>query len=393
MKNAVELDWKSAKPNAKPMRMQAGGLEYREALSEIWLLRGAKLTRENTVVEGESATIRLAENAEGEKTIRKIDAAKAHGTDSYPHRKLDYAAEELWVNLDEEGEVQKIIAQTNARLQAVSDASETAVTAHHAEMNFETKDRESTLSTVQATGDAVVTSKPLAAPNRPPTETHVLRSATIDMKMRPGGKEIDNVSAPGDGVLEFLPNLPSQHHRVLTGKEMLIAYAAENRVRSFRSTGVRTETAPTADELKRTPKRPPSITTSRAMSADFDPKTGRLSSMEQSGDFTFDQGERKAHAARATLDAQDVMYLETGASISDASGATSAEKSASTRRLETSPPRAASTPAGCPTNRRRRKAPRCFRVTTRCSRRPQDGNVERQSQGPLRGQCTDVAGC
>jgi len=45
------------------------------------------------------------------------------------------------------------------------------------------------------------------------------------------------------------------------------------------------------------------------MSAEFDPKTGRLQSMEQAGDFTFDEGDRKARAAKATLDAQDVMFL------------------------------------------------------------------------------------
>src|SRR5262245_19370781 len=53
MKNDALLDWKSSKPRAKAMRMEAGGLEYREATAEVWLLRGAKLTRENTVVEGE----------------------------------------------------------------------------------------------------------------------------------------------------------------------------------------------------------------------------------------------------------------------------------------------------------------------------------------------------
>jgi hypothetical protein len=127
MKNDVKLDWKSSKPRAKAMRMEAGGLEYREALSEVWLLRGAKLARENTVVEGESATIQLAEDKDGEKMVRKISASKAHGTDTYPTRKLEYAAEELWVDLNDEGEVQKIIAQTNAHLQAVSDASETSV--------------------------------------------------------------------------------------------------------------------------------------------------------------------------------------------------------------------------------------------------------------------------
>jgi lipopolysaccharide export system protein LptA len=222
--------------------------------------------------------------------------------------------------------VQKIIAQTNAHLQAVSDASETSVAAHHVEMNFEAKDGESTLSTVSGSGNAVVTSKPVPAPKRQPGETHVLRSSIVEMKMRPGGKEIENVVVPGAGELEFLPNLPVQHHRTLHGDAMNIGYGPENRVQSFRANAVRTRTDPTADERKRNPKRVASITTSRTMSAEFDPKTGRLQSMEQAGDFTFDEGDRKARAAKATLDAQDVMFLETGASLSDSTGATSADR-------------------------------------------------------------------
>src|SRR5262249_60533388 len=129
-----------------------------------------------------------------------------------------------------------------------------------------------------------------------------------------------------EGELEFLRNLPSHPHRTLKGDALHIGYGPENRLQTFGANAVRTRTEPTADDRKRNPKRPPSITTSRTMSAEFDPKTGHLKSMEQAGDFTFDQGERRARAAKATLDGQDVSYLGTSASLSDASGATSADR-------------------------------------------------------------------
>ncbi len=69
--------------------------------------------------------------------------------------------------------------------------------------------------------------------------------------MRPGGREIETVTTQGPGTLEFLPNLPVQHHRVLTGNDMVIPYGAANRIESFRATAVRTQTEPTADEKKR----------------------------------------------------------------------------------------------------------------------------------------------
>jgi lipopolysaccharide export system protein LptA len=328
MKNAVSLDWKGRDPKAKAMKIEAGGLEYREAASEIWLRPWGKLTRGTTVVEGENATVRLENGSKpGEKLIRKIVATKARGSDSYPKRKLDYSADELWVDLNDGGEVQKITAQTNARLQSVADASETNVSAHHVEMNFEMKDGDSALSTVSASGNAVVDSKPLPGPNRQPGETHVLRSETLDMKMRPGGEEIENVVTRKPAVLEFLPNLATQHRRVLNSNDMTIVYGRQNRVESFHAEGVRTQTDPTADELKRNKGLKPAITTSKTMSAAFDPKTGRLAHMEQEGDFTYEEGERRARAAKATLDGvQDVMLLETRANVWDPAGSTSADR-------------------------------------------------------------------
>lgn len=325
MKSDVKLDWKGAGPRAKPMKIEAGSLEYREASSEIWLRPWGKLTRGTTVVEGENATVHLEENKTGEKLIRKIDATKARGSDTYPRRKLQYAADELWVDLNDDGEVQKITAQTNARLLSASEDSETDVAAHHVEMIFVMKDGESVLSTVDASGNAAVTSKPLARPNRPTPETHILRSDTLGMKMRPGGEEIETVVTHSPAVLEFLPNLPTQHRRVLNSKDLAIAYGPQNRVESFRAADVRTETTPTADERKR--NRKPSITTSKTMLATFDPKTNRMAGMEQEGDFTYQEGERRARAAKASLDgSQDVMLLETGASVSDAAGATSGDR-------------------------------------------------------------------
>ena len=47
------------------------------------------------------------------------------------------------------------------------------------------------------------------------------------------------------------------------------------------------------------------------MLARFDPKTSQLASMEQTGDFTYEEGDRKARAAKATLDSdQNLIMLD-----------------------------------------------------------------------------------
>ncbi len=325
MKSDVKLDWKSTRPGAKPMKIEAGSLEYRESESQIWLKPWGRLTRENTVVEGQNAVVYLQEAADGHKAIRKVVADNGHGIDTYPNRKLQYSAGQVWVDYDDAGLVQKIIAQSNAQLVSTSASSETLVTADHFDLDFETHDGESALAHVTGTGRGTVTSKPLAASGPPAGETHVLRSEVLEMKMRPGGHEIDTVVTHGPGTLEFLPNAPVQHHRTLEGKDMLIAYGAQNHIQSFHATEARTRTDPTAEERKR--NRAVSTTSSRDLLARFDPETSRMSSMEQSGDFAYQEGEHQARARKATLDSdQNVILLDTAARVADATGSTSADR-------------------------------------------------------------------
>jgi lipopolysaccharide export system protein LptA len=322
LKKDARLNWQSPKPGAPPMLIEGSSLEYNEAASQIRLSPWGRLTRGKTVVEGENSVIYLQDN-DGRKVIRKVDSSKAHGTDEYPNRKLVYSADTLAVDFDESGIVRMITAQDHARLVSTAAATETEIIANHVELTFDTASSESVLTAVNASGNAVVRSSPLAGASQP-AETHVLKSEQIEMQMRPGGREIQTVVARAPGTLEFLPNLPVQHHRILEGKDMVIAYGAENRIESFKATAVRTTTEPNAEERKK--NRANSITTSRDINARFDPQTNKLATMEQQGDFAYEEGDRRAKAAKATLDsARNVILLETGARVWDPTGSTAAD--------------------------------------------------------------------
>jgi lipopolysaccharide export system protein LptA len=103
---------------------------------------------------------------------------------------------------------------------------------------------------------------------------------------------------------------------------MTIRYGAQNRLQQFNVNDAKTVTEPTAEEKKR--NRSTFTTVSKGLIAHFDPQTGKMSSTEQSGNFSYEEGDRKASAAKATLD-NDVILLETGARMSDASGSTRAD--------------------------------------------------------------------
>jgi lipopolysaccharide export system protein LptA len=194
----------------------------------------------------------------------------------------------------------------------------------------------------------------------------VLRSEAFDMQMRPGGHEIDRVVTKAPGTLEFIPNLPAQHHRLLNGKEMIIAYGPMNRIDSFRAKEVRTQTDPSADERKRTPASVAAVTTSRELDARFDPKTSRMSEMRQTGDFTYEEGDRKARAGSATLNSeQNLMRLETSARVADATGSTAADHIRLDQRTGDFTAEGNVTSSRLP-DKDPKKIPKCFPATNRC---------------------------
>ncbi|HUI82536.1 MAG TPA: LptA/OstA family protein [Bryobacteraceae bacterium] len=319
MKKDVEVDWHPPGANAKPMKIEATSLTYQENNAQILLQPWGKLTRDTTVVEGFDSVIHLQDKA-----LKKVESNRAHGTDEYPNRHLQYAADSLVMEFDDDGYMQKITGQGNASLTSISDTSETTISAARVEMNFAPADQQSVLSHVNTSGNSVVTAKPRPAPGHELGETHVLRSEVIELKMRPGGKDIEEVLTHSPGKLEFLPNQPDQHHRTLDGSDMVIAYSGENHIDSFRAKQVKTHTDPTAEERKRNTAA--TLTASREMVAHFEPNSSQVASIEQQGDFSYEEGDRRARAAKATLDQKEnVMLLDAAARVWDANGSTSAD--------------------------------------------------------------------
>jgi lipopolysaccharide export system protein LptA len=319
MKEDVEIHYKPETPNGKPMVIEAGSLLYHEAGATIELSPWGRLTRDTLVVEGETPVIQL-QNHE----IHSATAKHAHGVNDDPDRKVQYAADELWMGFNDHGEIQTIAGQGNAKLVSYGATSETTVTADHVELAFDVQNHESLLTRVAATGHGVAASRPLPAPGREIAETHVLSSDNLEMRMRPGGKEISSVETHSPGTLEFLPNVPAQHHRILTGNNMRIIYGAENRIDTFRATDVKTLTDANAEERKH--NRAQSKTSSREIVARFDPGSSHMASMEQTGNVQYAEGDRQAVAAHATLDNdKNIIVLEHNARMWDSNGSTSAE--------------------------------------------------------------------
>jgi lipopolysaccharide export system protein LptA len=323
LRSQVDLTWRGSKPKSPPMHIEAGELRYRESESKVFLSPWSRLTRQTLTMNGGSSVVTLNQG-----TITLVEAENATGTDKQPTRSLDFAAQHMVMNFDDDGQISSIDGQQNAHLTSVSANGRTNVTTDNIKMLLEVVRKgdhsESKLKSAIATGHGVLDSHPAAQPGKTAAPSRVLSSELITMTMRPGGEDVQAVETGAPGTIEFLPSAPTQSHRLLTGDRIWITYGEHNEIQTFRSINVTTRTdRPKAPDAKLPP--PPALTWSKDLNATFEPKTNDISKLEQWNNFRYESGDRRATAERASIDqAKNVITLTKMARVWDSTGSTSA---------------------------------------------------------------------
>lgn len=319
LKNAVEINLKAKGPTGKATKIETAYLVYLEKESKVVMQPWSRLTREGLVL-NTAMSVAEIEN----KHLKRLEAVNAWGSIDEDGRKVEYQAEAVQAWLTPEGQVTTMTAERKAHLVSTSDTARTDIQSDKIDMEFATTDKDSVLSRALATGHSVVDSNPVVKPGAPQGETKVLKSDVVEMWMRPGGREMERAETAGPGTIEFIPNRPAMPHRTLTGDKLWIAYGAANQVENFRSINVKTRTDNPAKNGK---PQPPTITTSKEFRADFDPKTHQMSRLEQTTNFRYEEGERKAQSDKATLEqATNMMTLTGSARVTDTGGSASADQ-------------------------------------------------------------------
>jgi len=322
--NKVVLDWRGKTPQAKPMHVEADQAVYTERDSKVVLFPASRFTRDTLHMQGGRSDVQLDKGA-----IRSAKVQMARGIHDDPGRKVEYAADELNLNFDDGMVIRTIDGHDHAQLISTSDTGRTTVDSDRLDMDFETSAKESTLKTAIATGKSVVQATPLTRPGTQAkdqtSDTRVLRSDVIRLAMKPGGKEIDRVETDGPGKLEFLPNQPDQPKRSMQGDRIWVAYGKENRIQSVRSINASTVT----ERPAKAPKTAATVTRtqSKDILATFDPNTSEMVRLEQTTNFQYEEGDRRARGDKATLDqSKDLMTLDGSARMLDPTGSVNADR-------------------------------------------------------------------
>ena len=318
LRSQARVTWRGSRPGSVPMHIQAGQILYKENDSALVLSSSCQLVRGSLKMAGDSAFVFLKAGV-----IDRIETSKARGSNQPKDgRQLDFGAGTLYIALSDGGEVKRIDGEKDTTLSSVDKTTRTTVTSDRIELRFDASGGESQLQTAVATGRAVVDARSLAtAPQR---ETRVLRSESVELRMRPGGREIDSVVTHAPGVVEFLPSTPTQRRRRMEADRIVVLYGAESQIRALQAMKVATRTE--SPKPANRPAPPVMLTWSREFSADFDPKSSELTRIEQRGDFRFEQGDRKGNSDSATLDSRkDLITLQGGARTMDPTGSLAAD--------------------------------------------------------------------
>ncbi|MFZ0592537.1 MAG: LptA/OstA family protein [Bryobacteraceae bacterium] len=337
IKSQVSLDWIGTGPPEDALHVDAGELRYEEDHGKVFLWPWSRLKRKNTVVNAANSEVTLDQGV-----LQQIVSLHATGTDDEENRHVEYGADQVVALFNDDGDMTQITGEPNAHLVSQDASSKTSMTANKAVLHFDIKTdivngqerNSSVLHEAFASGHAVVDSSPIPRPDVKPADTRILRSEQIEILMRPGGQEIESLRTDTPGQLEIKPNQAERSHRWLDGERIRVVYGDENSVDSFYASKASTRTEKPLPAGKRigkdgkpAPAPAPALTWSDELWAKFTPKTNDLATLEQKGNFRYEEGLRHATAARAFLEqAANKIDLSGDARVWDDTGTTSADK-------------------------------------------------------------------
>lgn len=303
------------------MHVEAGDLVYDEAQSKIHLTPWSKMQRKSTTIQAKESVVTLINQK-----LHQIDSVSPTGTDDKEDRHVDYSADTMTALFDPKGNLIEIVGNKNARVASTQKSSRTLLMGDRADLHFTLEESvkngkqevDSNLASVSTDGHGVAISEPLPQPGVQLADTRILRSQQIQLIMKPDGKQVQEISSPVQAQLEFKPNRPDQSHRVLDTSHLRIVYGDKSYIDTFTGWNVSTRTdKPPVN--KKTPV--PAYTWSDEMIAKFVPNSSDIATIDQKGNFRYQEGARKASSKQAHLDQkQNLITLTDHAKVLDDTG-------------------------------------------------------------------------
>ncbi len=338
LKSQISLDWVGDGPAENKMHIETADLVYKEAEQKIYLSPWSKMQRQSTTVQARTSVVTLDDGR-----LHQIDSEHASGMDVRDDRQTSYSADKMTALFDDDGNMVNIVGENNAKVISTQPGSRTTLTGNRADLRFAVSSKQvngqlqnnSDLHLVLADGHAVAESVPQPQPGVQLAETRILRSEHIELEMKPGGQDVQEIRTSSQAQLEFKPNRPDQSHRIVDCSHLRVIYGEGSYVDTFLAWNVATHTdKPAAAALVKTakdsaaePLPAPALTWSDQMTTKFLPNSNQVAVIEQAGNFRYEEGARKAWAKKAFIEQlANRITLVGGAHVQDDTGSAIADQ-------------------------------------------------------------------
>ena len=127
----------------------------------------------------------------------------AKGTDQQKGRNLNYSADLVKAYYNEHGEMERLEANGNAHLISQSKAGETDMSGNRLNLFFTATGRTTACSLRRRRAAMLLESKPLPDPAGLTADTKNIHSDSVDVFMKPDGKELDHIALRLPGRWSF----------------------------------------------------------------------------------------------------------------------------------------------------------------------------------------------
>ncbi|MBZ5551220.1 MAG: LPS export ABC transporter periplasmic protein LptC [Acidobacteriia bacterium] len=282
---------------APPVEITSGSLSFEKAAHQIAFGSPVHLSHGDDSLDAMDLVIHLGSD-------NRVETAEARGNPSVktqaPNAQSDLTANVITAKLGGEAKsLDQIVAEGNVHSESRSLTSTTELNAQRLTTLFTGSRNEPhqliaendvVLKIIPAGGKEARSTAP-SPPGAPAlslsntTETEILHSARVEITLRAGGREFEGLITPVPGILELIPTQPTLDRKVVAGDRFDATFSGQrNTLDSFRATGhVTVDLEPRSPLPSSTHRK----TQSDALVARFDPASGLLTSIDQTGGFRF----------------------------------------------------------------------------------------------------------
>jgi lipopolysaccharide export system protein LptA len=308
----VTLDLPGRPGGAGTVKAMAGGLTYRKQANQVALSSPVHIEQGGRSVTASAGEIFL----DSANRITRVTLSEVQGADSMPARELKGSAENFAAVFDPAtGTIRRLLATGHVMIEdwqeSAGNGSRRQLAANRVSLDLAGAKSEPQRGEAQGNVRLVyVPSKggagtlPASQMTRGPAAgERILSASDLLLAFQPGGL-LKEAHTEGPGKLELIPTDPSHDRQTVTAGKFQMAFDSEGRLQAIHgssSTQIVDEPPARADRA-----RTPMTSSANELLAQLDTATGALETIQQRGDFRFQQGDNHAKADEAKMRKQDL---------------------------------------------------------------------------------------